>query len=172
MKRSIILVPALVFMAACGQPATNEAGASDTANSAAPSTATDATQTSTTIEPFVPKGDLSDAQKTNAIAMHDLVFDRAVVERIADKCPTIGIDDAKMTAERNALQQDAKKLFASADEAMTAAGKDEQASMGDNLRKYFQARNVTWESSADEYCAAGKTLMAESDGPGQYLTAK
>ncbi len=54
-------------------------------------------------------------------------------------------DDEKLSAKRDAVMGIAKTMFASGEAFMEAAGINEKAKMGEDLRRFFLDRGVAWD---------------------------
>lgn len=113
--------------------------------------------------------ELSIEQHVVAEEMRQLVFTKAVAQRLSDLCADFQIDLTKLGAERDRLTDIAKQRFSSGKEFMTAAGADDGEAMGESMRRYFQSRGVKWESSSKDYCALANDLTAIGSPISQYL---
>ena len=109
------------------------------------------------------------AQRAVADEMRGLVLARGIVQRVTEKCADFQIDDSKMNAERERLTGLAQKQFSSQQEFLNAAGADKQEQMGEEMRRFFRDRGVTWDSPSKDYCKLGATLHADKDSAGKYL---
>lgn len=167
-KALFFLAPALV-LSACSPAATTETDKSAAEPSKEVAMAKAAAAAAPVDAAYVPPGDLTDAQKTMAVDMHNLVLDRAILGRLADKCPEVSIDEAKMTGERDRLVKQAQTAFKSQEDYMVAAGMNEQDAMAEKVKQFYAKQHVTWDSSSAEYCAVGKTLKGLTTGAGRYL---
>ncbi|MBL4917525.1 hypothetical protein [Szabonella alba] len=104
--------------------------------------------------------DLTIPQQAIVAEMRDTVLAYSVVNRLQDMCADVIADDARLSAHRDHVMSLAQDVFASKEAFMKAAGAGEQEKMGEAIRRFFLDRGVTWEDSADTYCALARALQA------------
>lgn len=112
---------------------------------------------------------LSIQQLVTAERMKEIVFSKAITQRIVELCADFTADDEKLNAQRDAIMTVAKTMFSSGQEFMEAAGINEKARLGEDMRRFFLDRGVAWDSSAKEYCTLGDTLKAVQAPVSEYL---
>lgn len=113
--------------------------------------------------------DLNIHQHVTAAQMRETVLMKAITQRIAEMCADFTADDAKLNARRDLIMTAAKSQFASGQEFMNAAGINEKAKTGEELRRFFLDRGVKWESSPKEYCELANALTTVNAPVSEYL---
>ena len=103
-------------------------------------------------------------QSALAQQMYETVLERAVVNRMADMCAGITVNEAQFASQRDHILSLAQQNFSSGEEFIRAAGGEEQEKMGEDMRRFFFQRGVEWDSSAEDYCELAHTLI-EADAP-------
>ena len=102
--------------------------------------------------------DFTISQRVVAERMREIVFSKAVAQRIVEVCGDFAVDEEKLSGERDAVMSIAKTQFRSGQEFMDAAGINKKAEMGEDMRRYFSHRGLKWDSSSAEYCELANSL--------------
>lgn len=84
--------------------------------------------------------ELTVSQRVVAQEMNETVLSKGVAQRIVERCADFTVDDQKLSAKRDAVMGIAKTMFASGQAFMEAAGINEKAKMGEDLRRFFLDR--------------------------------
>ncbi|MFK4823121.1 hypothetical protein ACI0FS_23635 [Ochrobactrum quorumnocens] len=113
--------------------------------------------------------ELTVSQSTVAKEMNETVVTKGVIQRIVEMCAEFASDDDKLSAKRDTVMSNAKTMFASGQAFMEAAGINEKAKTGEDLRRFFLDRGVTWDSPSEKYCELANTLMTVKSPVGDYL---
>jgi len=113
--------------------------------------------------------ELSINQRVTAEQMRETVLMKAITQRIVEMCADFNADDAKLNDQRDLIMATAKSQFASSQAFMNAAGINDKAKTGEELRRFFLERGVMWESSPKEYCALGIALKTVQAPVSEYL---
>jgi len=116
--------------------------------------------------------DLTVGQQVTAAQMRDTVLAKAVTQRIVELCADFTADEAKLSARRDAVMAIAKTMFPSGKVFMEAAGINETAKFGEDLRRFFLDRGVEWNSPSKKYCELAHALKAVGSPFGDYLSGR
>jgi len=113
--------------------------------------------------------ELSITQRVVASEMNQIVFIKAITQRIGEKCTAYSVDDKKLDARREAVMRIAKSMFSSGQAFMEAAGINAKEKMSTELKLFFQTRGVNWDSSTAAYCELAEGLDAVKSPVSDYL---
>lgn len=113
--------------------------------------------------------DLTITQRALAQQMYETVLERAVVNRMADMCAEITVNETQLASQRDHIMSLAQQNFSSGEEFMRAAGSEEQEKMGEDMRRFFIQRGVKWDSSAEGYCELAHALIKAKAPVGTHL---
>ncbi len=120
----------------------------------------------------VSAAELTISQRVTAQQMKEIVFTKAIAQRISELCADYTVDDAKLAEQRDAVMAIAQTSFSSGQSFMEAAGINEKAKMGEELRRFFLDRGVSWDSSAKQYCALAEALITVQAPVSTYLVKR
>jgi hypothetical protein len=118
---------------------------------------------------FAYSDELTVSQRVVAREMNETVFSKGVAQRIVELCADFTADDQKLSAKRDAVMGAAKTMFASGQAFMEAAGINEKAKMGEDLRRFFLDRGVAWDSPSEKYCELANALKTIQSPIANYL---
>lgn len=104
--------------------------------------------------------------------MRETVLAKAVTQRIVDLCADFTANEDKLSARRDAVMTIAKTMFPSGQVFMEAAGINEKAKFGEDLRRFLLDRGVKWDSPSKEYCELAHALKAVGSRFGEYLSRR
>lgn len=113
--------------------------------------------------------ELTVSQRVVAQEMNETVLSKGVAQRIVELCADFTVDDQKLSAKRDVVMGIAKTMFASGDTFMEAAGINEKAKMGEDLRRFFLDRGVAWDSPSKKYCELADALKTAQSPVAHYL---
>ncbi|QWK81821.1 hypothetical protein [Ochrobactrum sp. BTU1] len=116
--------------------------------------------------------ELSITQRVVASEMNQIVFIKAITQRIAEQSPNYSIDDKKLDARRDSVMSIAKTMFSSGQAFMEAAGMNAKDKMSAELKLFFQTRGVNWSSSSAAYCELAEGLDVIKSPVSDYLVKR